>query len=115
MSQIFKTTALSDEMEWFFVAALKGKMHASSKEEQLCPVGSQQTPISFGLSEGYLPQDIANFYITRELGENWQEVMLSKLEKGFLEKLKIAFSDFRKDSQLEVNFQRKSSQTLTSK
>lgn len=103
MSQIFKTTALSDELERFFVAALKGKIHEYCNESQLCPVGSQKTPISFGLSEGYSPQDIVHFYLTRELGVDWQRRLVDNLSEDFRRRVDVAFGEFREDSQLEID------------
>ena len=108
MSQIFKTTALGDELEWFFLAALKGKMHAFAKEEQFSPTGSQKTPISSGLSEGFSPQDIAHFYLTREIGADWQERMVDNLCEDFRKLVETAFNEFQKDSQHELRFYRKS-------
>ena len=106
MTEIFKTTALADELEWFFVAALKGKIHGYSNETQLCPVGSQATPISFGLSEGYSAQDIAHFYLTRDLGADWQEKLVDNLSEDFRKRVETAFKEFQKDSQLELKFYR---------
>jgi hypothetical protein len=102
--------ALSDELEWFFVAALKGKMHEYAKEEQFSPTGSQETPISSGLSEGFSPQDIAHFYLTREIGPDWQERLVDNLSEDFRKKVETAHIEFQKDSQQEVNYCRRSLQ-----
>jgi hypothetical protein len=104
MGKLHKLTALSDELNRFFVATLTGKVHAASGRGQLEAFGSQQTPVSFGLSEGYSPQDIAHFYVARELGNRWIANILDNLDKPFRERLEHAFKEFVKDVRFEKQY-----------
>ena len=79
MAEIHKLVALADDLEWFFLAALKGKTPSEHTREPYDSIGSQRTPISFGLSEGYPCTDIAHFYISRQLGNNWVEEIIKNL------------------------------------
>lgn len=109
MSVIFKTTALADEIGWFFEAALKGKIHLAEDNPAPFCIGSQKTPISCGLSEGYTHHDIAYFYIARELGNDWREKIIENLNDAFLSTVQTALSTFREDAEVEKTHVRKQS------
>lgn len=107
MSIVFRTTALGDEIERFFAAALMGEMHVAKEEPAPLCIGSQQTPISSGLSEGYTHQDIAHFYIARALGNDWRLRIIENLNNDFLSKIEEALESFRSDAAIEIAHQRK--------
>jgi hypothetical protein len=106
ISTVFKTTALADEVEWFFEAALKGEIRTNEDGPAPFCIGSQKTPISFGLSEGYTQQDVTFFYIARELGNDWREKILENLNDDFLNKIETALSAFREDANIEKAYAR---------
>lgn len=103
MKKLHKLTALSDELSWFFKDAFSGKMQKSELSGAKT-FGSQQNPVSMGLSDGYSAQDIAHFYIARELGSDWVEKILEHLDDEFLCRLKVAFNEFSEDVRSENRF-----------
>jgi len=56
----------------------------------------------WALSKGYTHQDIAHFYITRELGVDWRLRILENLNQDFLKKINDAFKSFKEDADVEI-------------
>jgi len=102
MNQLHRLAALSDEFIWFFKGALLGKIHESELSDAQA-FGSQQNPVSRGLTDGYSAQDIAHFYIVRELGGDWIEQILDNLYEEFLGRL-AAYKEFGEDVMFENKF-----------
>ena len=52
-----------------------GQLHQATGVPPANPIGTQQTSLSHGWSEGYPSHDIAHFYLARRLGANWPQKM----------------------------------------
>lgn len=84
MREQHKVLALADELEWFFLAALKGVTPSNVKPLYGQKSRPPKTPISKGLNEGYPHADIAHFYIARECGNDWVKHLVDNLNPDYL-------------------------------
>lgn len=91
------------ETEEFIKYAKKGKLHENTVSPSTYKIGSQQTALSLGESEGYPYEDIAYFYISRRMlkkyKKTWQEEIL---EPGWTDDnkdlLELAHYEFLSDA-----------------
>ena len=86
------------DLDLFSQEGIKGEMHKATGEEAPFEIGSLETPISHGLSEGYSIQDIAHFYITTRMAkedkadwaekskdDTWLDANIDRIETAFEE------------------------------
>lgn len=95
-SEFDQLRKMSVDSTSLFAGAHSGRIQGGEEDSEVRAervlLGSGQTPVSRGLTEGYSPADIAYFYIARELGTSW------------LAHLKVAFKEFCHDVQFEERY-----------
>lgn len=98
----------------FFEKAVQGKLHKAKGKPAPFKIGSGETPISLGMSEGYAPEDIYHFYISRRMDDDWVDLykadrsdfLLSSpefTEKSRMDMVGIAFQEYLNDLQMETD------------
>lgn len=84
----------------FLSFALGGELQQATGAPAPYKVGTQKTPLSLGLSEGYTPQDIARFYVERNRPRSIPAERMGDTVEG-MRQLEIAREEFYRDLSAE--------------
>src|ERR1041384_7713506 len=68
--------------EEFLRVASRGRLHPANGVEPAVIVGTGETPLSLGESEGYPAEDIAHFYVARRTNR-WQDVTPERVAAAY--------------------------------
>jgi hypothetical protein len=94
----------------FYETGMAGKIHEATGEEAPFEIGSLETPISHGLSEGYSLEDIAHFYITTRMAKEDKKDWVEKARAGEgwlsqnMDRVETAYEEFQEDLEKEFEF-----------
>ncbi|MHC4070612.1 MAG: DUF7178 family protein, partial [Planctomycetota bacterium] len=94
----------------FYEIGMKGEIHEATGEEAPFEIGTLETPISHGLSEGYSLEDIAHFYITTRMAKEDKADWVEKARAGEgwlsqnMDRVETAYEEFQEDLEKEFEF-----------